>query len=98
MSVSLTRLINTKLNEIEKRKTKVTTDQKVEPFYLTLKEVTSMTALGKSSIYRLEQQGQFPNRLTLNKSRVVWAYKDVHAWCIMVEKLKGYPEKGHYAY
>lgn len=72
------------------------TEQKVEPFYLTLKQVTSMTTLGKSSIYRLEQQGQFPKRLSLNKSRVVWAYKDVHEWCMIVEKLTSYPEKGYY--
>lgn len=71
-------------------------EQKLEPFYLTLKQVSGMTALGKSSIYRMEQNGQFPKRLTLNKSRVVWAYTDVLDWCNIVKNLNGYPEKGFY--
>lgn len=70
----------------------------VEPFYLTIREVSQMTSLGKSSIYRLEKQGQFPKRLTLNKSRVVWTYTDVHAWCKLVEERKGYPAKDHYTF
>ena len=70
----------------------------VEPFYLTIKEVSQMTSLGRSSIYRLEKQGQFPKRLTLNKSRVVWTYTDVHAWCQLVEEREGYPPKDHYTF
>ncbi|NRA20724.1 MAG: AlpA family phage regulatory protein [Oceanospirillaceae bacterium] len=72
--------------------------QSLDPFYLTIKEVSQITSLGKSSIYRLEKQGQFPKRLTLNKSRVVWTYTDVHAWCKVVKEREGYPAKDHYTF
>lgn len=70
--------------------------KKVEPFYLTLKGVCEMTSLGKSSISRMEKQGQFPKRITLNKTRVVWIYTDVYEWCMILKKSNEYPLKGHY--
>ncbi len=70
----------------------------VKPFYLTIKEVSNMTALGKSSIYRMEQKRRFPKRLTINKSRVVWLYSDIYAWCDIVKQLQEYPPENHYTF
>ena len=41
---------------------------KVEPFYATIREVTKITAIGKSKIATLEKNGQFPKRISINYS------------------------------
>lgn len=43
-------------------------------------EVTRLTSLSKSSIYRLESIGQFPARVKLSESASGWKAEDVQAW------------------
>jgi len=66
------------------------------PFYLTVKDVKLMTTIGKTAIQTLETAGQFPSRIRINHSKVIWIYTDVYNWCLLVKKLGGYPPEGHY--
>ena len=46
-----------------------------------LPEVRSLTGLSSSTIYRLEQKGVFPGRLSLSGSHAVgWSLAAVTAW------------------
>lgn len=47
---------------------------------LRLPEVTRLTSLSKSSIYRLESIGQFPARVKLSESASGWRAEEVQAW------------------
>lgn len=47
---------------------------------LKLKTLTSVTALSRSSIYRLIQAGLFPKPVRLGLRSVGWRSEDVHAW------------------
>ncbi len=51
--------------------------------FLTMKEVSAMTALGRSSIEKLCARGQFPRRVKLDVDGVVasrWEWHEVQAW------------------
>ena len=48
--------------------------------FLKVDEVMEMTKLSQSSIYRLEQQGQFPQRVKLSERAVAWREEDVRNW------------------
>ena len=43
-------------------------------------QVTRLTGLSRSSIYRLEALGLFPARVKLSSSASGWRSKDVHGW------------------
>ncbi len=47
---------------------------------LRIDEVMSVTGLSQSTIYRLEQAGQFPQRLKLSERAVAWREEDVRNW------------------
>ncbi len=48
--------------------------------FLKVDEVMEMTKLSQSSIYRLEQQGQFPQRVKLSERAVAWREEDIRNW------------------
>lgn len=47
---------------------------------LNEEEVVDMTALSKSTILRLENDGHFPKRLKISKRRVGWRLSDIQTW------------------
>lgn len=47
---------------------------------IDIKEVLSMTALSRTTIWRLEQKGQFPARVSLCAGRVGWRLSEVSEW------------------
>jgi prophage regulatory protein len=47
---------------------------------LRLKEVCRVTGLGRSFIYQLQAQGQFPHSIRLGVRAVGWLEKDVQHW------------------
>ena len=47
---------------------------------MRLKEVVAETTLCKASIYRLRQEGRFPNPVRLIGRSVAWRREDVERW------------------
>lgn len=47
---------------------------------LRLPEVTKLTGLSRSSIYRLESLGLFPGRVKLSESASAWRAEEVQEW------------------
>lgn len=47
---------------------------------LTLEEVTEITGLGRTTIWRYEQDGRFPARRKVGPNRVAWRASDVEEW------------------
>lgn len=47
---------------------------------LRLPEVERLTALKKSTIYRLIQEGKFPNGIRLSARATAWSEKQVGEW------------------
>lgn len=57
------------------------TNQSAKPErLLRLRDVESLTALKKSSIYALMKTGQFPPCLRLSLRAVAWRESDIAAW------------------
>ena len=48
-----------------------------------LPAVRRMTGLGRSTIYRMEAVGQFPQRIKLGLRAVGWMESEVQAWLAM---------------
>jgi predicted DNA-binding transcriptional regulator AlpA len=44
------------------------------------KEVQEITGLSRTTIWRLENQGQFPNRVSLGANSVGWKLSEVNNW------------------
>ena len=47
---------------------------------LKLKDVVQMTSIGKVTIWRLEQRGEFPAKIVLSPNRVGWIEDEVSDW------------------
>ena len=47
---------------------------------LRRREVEEITGLGRSSIYRLMQEGEFPQRVLVGPNAVRWKASDIAAW------------------
>lgn len=45
--------------------------------FLSLREVCSLTGFSKSSIYRMERDGQFPRHRKIGKKKSVWMADEV---------------------
>jgi len=45
-----------------------------------LPDVIRMTGLARSTIYRLEQVGQFPPRVKLSERATAWRSDDIQTW------------------
>lgn len=52
---------------------------------IRLKDVMVMTGLGRSTIYKLQQEGRFPKSIKLSERAVGWLTHEVEAY--MQEKL-----------
>lgn len=47
---------------------------------IRLKEVMNLTGLGRSSIYKLMKEGQFPLSISLGERAVAWQDCDINEW------------------
>ena len=47
---------------------------------LRIAQVLTLTGLGKTKIYELQSQGDFPMRVQLTPKRVAWVEAEVQAW------------------
>ena len=45
-----------------------------------IKEVQKLTNLSRTTIWRMERAGKFPDRLPLSSSRIGWRYNDIQEW------------------
>jgi len=54
--------------------------QEPRRFY-TITEVTQMTTLSRSTIYRKMEAGSFPHSIAISDHRIGWAAQDIEAWC-----------------
>lgn len=52
----------------------------IQKEFLRMKGIQQMTALSKSTIYRLISEGSFPKQVKIGKRAVVWVRSDVSNW------------------
>jgi prophage regulatory protein len=52
----------------------------MEQKVLSINEAVIMTGLSKSTIFRLEDDSQFPARVQLSQRRIGWLRKDIEKW------------------
>lgn len=50
------------------------------PALLQAKEVSKLVGLSKTMLWRLEKDGNFPQRVQLGEKRVAWPRAEVEAW------------------
>jgi prophage regulatory protein len=48
--------------------------------FLSIREVVQRTGLGRTTIWRLEKAGKFPQRVRISAGRVAWCEAEVEAW------------------
>ena len=48
--------------------------------FVTARDIKALTTLSKPSVDRYERRGDFPKRIRLSYSRVVWRYGEVMDW------------------
>ena len=54
---------------------------------IRLPQVKEITGLGKSTIYRLIEEGDFPKQVSLGARSVVWVKSQVEDWCLSKVKV-----------
>ena len=52
----------------------------IAPAFLRLPSVMRVTGLGRSTIYRLIAEGQFPRPVQLASRAVAWRRSDIDSW------------------
>lgn len=52
---------------------------------MNVNEVMSMTQLGRTKIYYLEKQGNFPKRRKLGGKTIAWFYHEIQEWLRKLE-------------
>ena len=62
---------------------------------LRRREVEKITGLGRSSIYRLMQEGDFPRPVKVGPSAVRWRESEVNAWVESRPVAVGDPEQSN---
>lgn len=50
------------------------------PVFLRMRSVMKITGLGRSTIYRLIANHEFPNPVRLTSRAVAWRSTDINAW------------------
>lgn len=48
--------------------------------FVKIREVTSLTALSRASIYRLIEAGTFPKQVKLAEKSSAWSLAEIHQW------------------
>ncbi len=57
-----------------------TTQQSSSERILRSKEVQEMTGLSRTTLWRLERNGQFPDRIPLSVGSIGWRLSDIEKW------------------
>jgi prophage regulatory protein len=47
---------------------------------IRLKELIKIIGLGRSTVYKLLNEGKFPKRIKLTQRTVVWRLSEIEAW------------------
>jgi prophage regulatory protein len=47
---------------------------------LRLPQVKELTGLGRSTIYRLMENGEFPRQVAISRGAIGWRESDIQAW------------------
>lgn len=47
---------------------------------LRFEQIVKLTGLSRTTLWRLEKQGQFPKRVKLSTRAVAWRETEVHQW------------------
>lgn len=64
------------------------TKEKIQPYFIDIKEAVLITGLSKATITRLAAAGKFPKRRRLSPGRIAWPKKEVEDWCKRAGALK----------
>ncbi|MEE9363072.1 MAG: AlpA family phage regulatory protein [Cellulophaga sp.] len=67
------------LNSISGNTPKIT-EQSLPERILRTKEVQDMTSLSRTTIWRLERKGEFPNRVALSSGSIGWRATEIEKW------------------
>lgn len=64
------------------------TNQHIEirPALISIKQVSALTSLARSTIYKYEAAGKFPGRIRISPGRVAWILSEVEQWVAEKEK------------
>ncbi|AAZ28587.1 AlpA family transcriptional regulator [Colwellia psychrerythraea] len=54
---------------------------------IRLKEVMSISGLGRSSIYKFMEEGRFPMSISLGERAIAWEVSEVEEW--VLDKIEG---------
>ena len=57
-------------------------------------QLREMVPLADSTIYEMEQRGEFPRRFALSPRCIVWDLAEVHAW-LLARRAKPIPRAQH---
>jgi prophage regulatory protein len=52
----------------------------VQEKFIRFNSLAEMVGLSRTTIYRLEQQGQFPKRVKLGSNSVAWRMTEILSW------------------
>jgi len=55
------------------------TQQKIEKRFYNIKDLTDLTSLSSSTIWRMETKGSFPKRIKIG-GRVFWKVEEIDTW------------------
>jgi prophage regulatory protein len=58
----------------------VKAELKTSDAYLSIQDVRNSTGLGRSTIYRMVENGEFPKSYQLSARRVGWKKSEIDAW------------------
>ena len=53
----------------------------MEPIFLRINDVTLLTSISRSSIYRMINEGDFPVQISVGNRQVRWSRQEVLDWC-----------------
>ena len=53
----------------------------MEPIFLRINDVTKLTSISRSSIYRMISEGDFPVQICVGNRQVRWSRQEVLDWC-----------------
>ena len=56
------------------------THTEIKPLFIRRKQITEITGLSASTVWRLETEGIFPKRRKLSAGTVGWLYSEVEAF------------------
>lgn len=73
-------LIDYLLNNIQVKNTSLSPVQSSTERIVSSKEVQELTGLSRTTIWRLERNGEFPARVQLSSTRIGWRFTEVQEW------------------